>query len=55
LIDYIENDSNYKSAWDVEKAAQNNLEALSKPEMASALLQLNLLRLADMRLEFQKG
>ncbi|KAK4163793.1 hypothetical protein QBC43DRAFT_345005 [Cladorrhinum sp. PSN259] len=55
LIDFIQGDSAYQSAWDAEKAAQNNLKQYLKPSMNKVLNRINQLRLADMRLQTQSS
>ncbi|TGO55485.1 hypothetical protein BELL_1454g00010 [Botrytis elliptica] len=55
LIDYLERESSYISAFEAEAAAQKAFAALCKPAFSSILRQLDLLRFADMRLEPQAG
>lgn len=55
LIDAIRSKGNYSAAWQAEKTAQQALADLRAPSLSSASAQLEVVRLADMRLEPQKG
>ena len=55
LIGYLEHEPSYISAFEAEAAAQKAFAALCNPAFSSILHQLDLLRLADMRLEPQAG
>ncbi|KAK4442999.1 hypothetical protein QBC34DRAFT_311883 [Podospora aff. communis PSN243] len=53
---YLEREPSYISAFEAEAAAQKSFAAaLSNPAFSSVLRQLDLIRLADMRLEPQAG
>ena len=55
LIDYMDKDKKYQSAWNAEETAEQALTNLRKPALSSVSVQLDMIRLADMRLEPQVG
>lgn len=55
LVDFLEHDEAYLSAWNLEKDTANVLHTLRPPQMEALSEKLEMLRLADKRLEFERG
>jgi hypothetical protein len=55
LVDYIKQDKAYKEAWNAEETAETEFARARGSQLSSASAQLQVVRLADSRLEPQAG
>ncbi|KAG5655563.1 hypothetical protein KAF25_003900 [Fusarium avenaceum] len=55
LIGHAEADNSYQSTWEAENKAEKAFAELRSPALSSASAMLDMIRLADMRLEPQAG
>jgi hypothetical protein len=55
LIGHVKHDNAYQSAWEAENKAEKAFAELRSPALSSASAMLDMIRLADMRLEPQVG